>query len=229
MTASIAQYLGQDSLLNFLRAKRGLPKSVSRQVVNDLVDFIICSLCQQNRVHIPGLGSFTRTPDSRYGARLKFRPTSKVKAIIRQGMDEQHQSVLNYIEEDMDVAPPSPPPNELGKDRPNGENMIRSSFLYYLRSGFPYGKDWEHPLTGSLFSQQLIKDKLEFYKEYYPENYNLLYALWTNQQSREKLATQYKYSASTIQRRWNDAINCVLALILFPELEPDVPLRLYDD
>lgn len=225
------EYLGQESLLKYLRAKRGIPKSIGKVIVKDIVEFVICSISEQNRVHIPELGSFSRNPNpGKVGATVKFKPTQKMKDCVRsiRSMEGSEKSVIEYISSDRDVAPPSPSPKDLGKDRRNGENIIRSSFLHYLRHDFPFGKDWEHPLSNHRFSQQLIKEKLEFYKHHYPENYDLLYALWTTQKNREELSRRHKFSASTVQRRWNNAISCLLTLIMFPELEPSIPIQLYD-
>lgn len=230
-----SKYLRQDDLLTYIKLKRGIAKSVAKSIIKDYSDFIVCSLCEQDRVHIPGLGSFVTIPSSRYGMRIKFRPTHKFKRIIKGLEDpEDHYSPVTKLiwreshDNEKDI-PISPTAEELGRDKEGGENIIRRSFINYLKEDLPYGKDWKHPLSENLVSQQLIKEKLEFYRQDNPEGYYLLWSLWTSQNTREGVAIKHNYSSSSVQRRWNEAINTLLTLILFPELEPKVPIELQNE
>jgi len=228
----LSKYLRQKDLLNYIKLKRGIAKSVAKAIIEDYSDFLICSLCEQNRVHIPSLGSFVTVQSPRYGLRIKFRPTNKLKHIVKglEDIKEKNKSITRFMlegdyEKEEDI-PISPTAEELGRDKEGGENYVRRSFINYLKEDLPYGRDWEHPISGDLISQQLIKEKLEFYREENPEGYYLLWSLWTSQNTREGMATKHNYSSSSVQRRWNEAINTILTLILFPELEPKVPMEL---
>lgn len=61
-----------------------------------------------------------------------------------------------------------------GARQPNNPDVVRTSFINYLRSSFPYGKHWEHP-NGTVFTHALIKEKLTLYKNLNRGNYK---ALW---------------------------------------------------
>ncbi len=117
--------------------------------------------------------------------------------------------------------------NEEKDGRPaNNPDIVRTSFINYLRSSFPYGKHWEHP-SGVVFTHALIKEKLEKYKMLNRGNYKALWCLWTTQQTRAFIAENFNFSGSSIKRRWNRAIDTLLVMLLFPELEPQTPVNLY--
>jgi hypothetical protein len=51
--------------------------------------------------------------------------------------------------------------------------------------------------------------------------YTALWYLWTSQGTRTYIADQLNFSGPTIKRRWNNSINLVLLMLLFPTLMPE--------
>jgi hypothetical protein len=225
--------IGQDTLLEYINFKRGIPKNVAKSVIEDLSDYVLLKLAQGDKVSIPDLGSFTTIPNPYYGARVKYRPSERVKRTVRNEAkrEETCQDLIQEFQiEDKDEEDRAPElsPKELGKNSKNGENIIRSSFLDYLRDDFAFGKDWVHPTSKVVVSHELIKDKLLQYKKQQPENHLLLWSLVTNQQTREIISLHRRLSTSSVQRRWNKAISNILTACLFPELEPDTQLEVFE-
>ena len=232
-------YVSQEALFKYLQQKRGISQSLSKMLVKDIVDFIVCSLCLKDKVGVADLGTFTLIPNPNYGARIKYRPHRKLKEIVKSYILEKRQKVSDKDEEDLvtfteeedypitewkvDLSS-----EDIGHKEGVKGNIVRRSLLLYLKKEFPHGEDWKHPVSNHFYSFDLIKEKLEFYRNNCPENYSLLWSLWLSQRSRIVLAEQYKLSASSVNRKWSDAIDCILNLIQFPELEPEVISSLYD-
>ena len=108
-------------------------------------------------------------------------------------------------------------------DKPIGQNspnLVRRSFLNYLRSSFAYSQNWEHP-TGKVFKHSLIKRVLKDYMEMDHTGYKALWYLWTTQGTRSFIAEQLNHSSPTIKRRWDNSINVIMLMLLFPELKPE--------
>lgn len=232
-------YIGQEVLIKYLKEKRGISKFLSNLIIKDIIDFVICSLCLYDKIGISDLGTFTVIPNEYYGARIKYRPSKKLKSAV-QDYKLKNQGAVGEADVDdlitFSEADDSPAENieadfnteDIGRKDGTKGNVIRKSFLDYLKKEFCHGEDWKHPISNQYYSFDLIKETLKEYKKGYPENYSLLWALWTTQKTRVILAEQYKLSPSSVQRRWYDAIDCILLMLQFPELEPDIPLNLYD-
>lgn len=109
----------------------------------------------------------------------------------------------------------------------NSPDQVRSSFLHYLKTQFPYGTCWQHPVTSKTFDAVLIKEKLEALKSCNPQTYKALWALWTTRATRSFLAERLNYSGSTIRRLWDRGIDTVLLMLIYPELDAGV-FQLYD-
>lgn len=109
----------------------------------------------------------------------------------------------------------------------NAPDLVRSSFLQYLKTEFPYSMDWSHPVTKTTYSCESIKQKLEALKVCNPQTYKALWALWTTRATRAFLAERLNYSGSTIRRLWDRGIDTVLLMLLYPDLDPGI-FQLYD-
>ncbi len=101
----------------------------------------------------------------------------------------------------------------------NSPALVRSNFLTYLKTEFPYYRNWTHPTTKEVFDYRYIKETIEEYKEYSPGFYRALWALWTTQATRAFISENFNYSGSTIRRRWDKGIDTILLMLLFPELK----------
>ncbi len=103
----------------------------------------------------------------------------------------------------------------------NSPNRVRQSMQDYLKYEFVESMPWVHPVTGEMYSHQLIGDKLKVLKKAKPECYKAIYAMWTTNISKTIIADKYYCSQSTIKRRWDSGISTLLLLVLYPELEPE--------
>jgi len=103
----------------------------------------------------------------------------------------------------------------------NAPHIIRSSLLRYIRTEFAHGKDWHHPITGEVFTSQDIRRALEYYKGLNPENYRALWALWHTGKSRTWIAERFRYSGSSLRRRWDRSVDSLLVFLQYPDLRPE--------
>ncbi len=119
-------------------------------------------------------------------------------------------------------------PNRSEKRMSNAPDIIRSAFVEYLRRDFPYGYNWIHPTTLTEYEHDVIKEKLERFRNLNSFHYRALWCLWTTQQSRTFIANHFNFSGSSVRRLWNRSIDAILVMLFFPELEPEVPVNLYN-
>lgn len=100
----------------------------------------------------------------------------------------------------------------------NSPHVVRSHFQNYLKTEYMYSLDWVHPVSKDIYSHDSIKNVIAQYKHLSPSNYKALWALWTSSTNREALASLFSYSASTIKRRWDEGVDAILFLLIWPEL-----------
>lgn len=117
------------------------------------------------------------------------------------------------------------PPNKR-KKRNNKPDAVRSSFIRYLKKEFPYGEPWVHPYTKDVYSSTLIRKVLKEYQHHNALSYRALWALWTTQAPRSFIADSFNFSGSSLKRLWNDGIDYIMLRLYYPELAPEVPLKL---
>jgi hypothetical protein len=103
----------------------------------------------------------------------------------------------------------------------NSPNTIRNSFIYYIKHSFPYKGHWVHPTTGQVFEHELIKKRLNDFKDMDRDRYRALWYLFTTQSTRAFIADQMNFSAPTIKRRWDSAVDTIIFMLLFPDLIPE--------
>ena len=102
----------------------------------------------------------------------------------------------------------------------NTPNIVRRSFLNYLRTEFPYKENWTHPV-GHVIKHALILKTLKDYMQMDHVGYKALWYLWTCQGTRSFIAVQLNHSSTTIKRRWDQSVDRVMLMLLFPELQPE--------
>jgi hypothetical protein len=102
----------------------------------------------------------------------------------------------------------------------NFPNVVRKSFIDYLRKEFPYKKDWKHPINGT-YSHDEIRRVISEYKLMNSGQYRYLWWLWTCQGSRSFIAEIMNVSSPTVRRAWDKSINVIMLMLYFPELKPD--------
>jgi len=102
----------------------------------------------------------------------------------------------------------------------NSPNIVRQSLLNYIKHEFPYQKDWQHPVTKDSFSSDQIEKCLEKFKGFNRQAYKALYILITTNASRSFVAGRMLVSTSTLRRIWDNAIDILLLMLMFPSLDP---------
>lgn len=114
------------------------------------------------------------------------------------------------------------------RNRPrNAPHLIRSSLLKYIRHNFAYSQDWVHPLTRKVYAYQEVYQALEYYKTLDKDRYKALWVLWHTGRSRSWIAENFCYSASSIRRRWDKALDSILVFLDFPQLKPEDLFPIY--
>lgn len=117
--------------------------------------------------------------------------------------------------------------NQNRSESKNSPNKVRNSLLNYIKHDFPYGEDWTHPVTGEVFSRQLIKENIELFKTINPKGYKALWILFTTSATRTFIASRMLISTSTLRRIWDDVLDTLLFMLIYPSLIPD-KIDIYD-
>ena len=125
-------------------------------------------------------------------------------------------SMMNSIEEQGLVFAT---PNLNRAKKINSPDLIKSSFILYLKDGFPLHYAWEHPTTKEIYEYRYIREKLNVYKKLAPDYYRALWCLIISRGKREAIARDFGYSSSTLKRIWDRAVTTMMFLMLYPELE----------
>lgn len=99
-------------------------------------------------------------------------------------------------------------------------NPVHYSLLAYLQSTFIWGHPWSHPISHETYPAELIRSKLLAYKHIDLESYQKLFLVWVNLKDRRPRAKQFGWSEQSLYDGWKKALNGVLLLLLFPELDP---------
>jgi len=109
----------------------------------------------------------------------------------------------------------------------NSPDLVRNSFLSYIKRGLQYQEVWVHPTTNVEFTSEQVKAALKSLKELNPLVYNALYILWTTRETRAFVGSRLMRSSSTVKRLWDEGIDIALVLLLLPDLTPNIT-KLYD-
>lgn len=117
--------------------------------------------------------------------------------------------------------------NQNRSDSKNSPNKVRNSLLLYIKHEFAYKKDWVHPVTEEVFSHQLIKEKIETFKTVNPQGYKALWILFTTSATRTFIAYRMLISTSTLRRIWDNALDTIILMLIYPSLVPD-KIDIYD-
>jgi len=103
----------------------------------------------------------------------------------------------------------------------NSPSIVRSSFIFYLRSDFPYKMSWTHPYTKEKHSHELIYRRLLELKSIDPKGYTAFWYLWSTQGTRVYIAERLHCSGTTLKRLWDKCVDKLLLMMWFPDLIPE--------
>lgn len=102
----------------------------------------------------------------------------------------------------------------------NSPNVVRNSLLLYLKHEFPYKLDWKHPVTNEVFPASTIEEKISRFKTVNPQAYRALWILFTTSATRSFIASRMLISTSTLRRIWDNALDILLFMLIYPKLDP---------
>lgn len=240
-------YIGQPQLVKLVAFKHGISESRSKQILTDTCNYILLSIAQtSSEVGVPRLGTFKfedgdlKFTSSQFAKSFceEFCGSGKVEEQLLTAINEANLPLVEQGEEQEDLWPDEDvipveisttlkPSEELQKNS-NKPDVVRNSFTKYLKEDFGYGLAWKHPNHNLVFPADLIKSKLEAYRNLNRGNYRALWCLYTTGQSRQFIAENFNFSGSSIKRRWNQGINAILIMLMYPELEPKIAVSLYN-
>lgn len=107
----------------------------------------------------------------------------------------------------------------------NRRNLIRSSLLTYLQSGFPYKLAWQHPLTRKIYKHAQIEVAVRQLRDVYPNQYKVLWAVWQAGENWLAMSVKYDVNPTQYHRKFHRAVDHIMTYLLYPELDaPKEPL-----
>jgi nucleoid DNA-binding protein len=240
----------QEDFIYGIVHQEGLSESQARKVIQLLISQIELALYAGATVQLPRLGKlYVRYIPERKGIHPRYRNDILIKSSLRVCF-EQAQSLKSELEKKIELFEEilEEPAGGKGKEKSkrkfqslfqaqygqpvtknkadreraeNAPNIVRSSFLQYLRTHFVYGLPWKHPVTGTEFDKDQVVQRLKEYSSLDPSGYKVLWYIWTTQKSRVFIADALSLSTSTVKRRQNKAADTVLLMLLLPELKPE--------
>lgn len=146
---------------------------------------------------------------------LSLMPDDLTKSIVIQRIVDPQITTPVFIKTGVKNLVTTVP---IERNAQNSPHVVRSHFQNYLKTEFMYSMDWLHPVSKEVYCHKDIKDVIAQYKYISPTNYKALWALWTSSTSRESLANLFSFSASTIKRRWDEGVDVILFMLIWPEL-----------
>lgn len=111
----------------------------------------------------------------------------------------------------------------MAKNNTNKQHVVRKSLISYLRDNFAMGYPWVHPVSKKVWRHYQIKEALEKLRELNDSGYTVLWALWTTNQTIEFTAQMLCCSTSVLKSRWENAVLLLLTLLMYPELNHEIP------
>lgn len=233
-------------LIHYIQHTVGLSENKSKIIIKKVFEWITLNLALNHKVSIKEFGIFYNTYVKRKNcnhpttqeeitisetARVVFKPEKSLKTKV--------QPALTQLNKDHTYTSPNPkvdklfneireglkydPTNVIKQERHKyAVHDVRSSLLTYLKMDFPYGKDWIHPITYERYACKAIKTALLVVQELNPEQYRILWALWTTRKDSIYLSTRFYCSVQTIKRQWERAIDLLALILFFPELNADI-------
>jgi len=233
-----------------IQSIEGLTATQAKRLVSIVFEHIALLLAEGKTVDLMGFGkiyAYYVKPrkgthpkkgheiDVPASVRVKITTSSRLKRILAQEINRfaciyegDHET---YKDKEIDYKlPKAVNVEEYKKEKKTSPHLISSSLFNYLKTDFVNGEPWIHPTKGTVYSSKLIEEKLLIVRKARPECYKVLYAMWTTNTGKLLMAEKFFISQSTIKRRADTAINTLLLLIMYPNLEPEtVVYNFYED
>lgn len=106
-------------------------------------------------------------------------------------------------------------------------NLVIYHLLAYLQRDFPYKKDWRHPLSNEVYRWELIKEKILIYRNMDINGYMVLYTMWICIDDRKARLARWDICNDTLTNQLQKALDCIMFMLCYPELEPEDLKLLY--
>ena len=99
-------------------------------------------------------------------------------------------------------------------------DILTTSFMNYLKYNFPFGDNWEHPITKKLWRNEEIKCALESIKIYSNNLIKSMHLIWMDKEAYyEYLRSRPVHHQAYVGRRHKELTRLVLVLLYYPQLK----------
>jgi nucleoid DNA-binding protein len=222
----------------YMRDRLGISVEQAGRYMQALAEYITISLSQDNEVLLAKLGKLIVKRGQRNT--IKFRPSpTLVDYIAATQRNNFEMAILDYIQEESN--------NEKTKQHKINQrlvtwkrinttfdrypmtryNLLPYHLLAYLQRDFPYKRDWKHPLSGEVHPWEQIKEKILIYRNMDINGYMVLYTMWICIDDRKARLARWDISNETLTYQLQKALDAILFMLCFPELEPENIKSLY--
>lgn len=99
-------------------------------------------------------------------------------------------------------------------------NVRRDSFLKYLQNGHPHSEPWID--EWGMHTAEEVKEALRILKQTDPLFYQVIHLYTTSRMTRYDMANVIAYEYSTVKRKLDYAIDCILSRLANKDLNHDV-------
>jgi len=222
--------VSRGELYEYISRRVGVSQATAKECLTALGEYTAIKLGAGLKVSLPGIGVLNR---------VKVKQRSVLK-LSTSSVLSTYLSLARPLAQDYFLKHGRKPPTRLTQfDRwinQKGEaylaqisknpislkwfNPVHYSLLAYLQSSFIWGHSWEHPISHETYSPELIRTKLLAYKHIDLVSYQKLFLVWVNLKDRRPRAKRFGWSEESLYEGWKKALNGVLLLLLFPELDP---------
>jgi nucleoid DNA-binding protein len=222
--------VSRGELYQYLSKRVGISKATAKDCLTALSEYTAIQLGEGLKVTLPGIGVLSRTKVNQR-ARLKITTGSVLSKYLSLARPLKREYFLKH-----GLKPPTRLTQfdrwinqagtaylaQVSKNPLSTKwfNTVHFSLLAYLQSSFIWGHVWVHPISHETFSADLIKTKLVAYQHIDLDSYQKLFLVWINLNDRHRTAESFGWSEQVLYEGWKKALNGLLLLLLFPELDP---------
>lgn len=106
--------------------------------------------------------------------------------------------------------------NKYGSSR---TDILTTSFMNYLKYNFPFGDNWEHPITRKIWCNEEIKSALECIKIYSDNLIKSMHLVWLDKEAYyDYLQKRPIHYNVYVAKRHKELTRLVLVLLYYPQL-----------
>lgn len=216
--------LSKGDVYTYLCLRLGLSKPAARQYLNALAEYFAITLGHGLAIELPNIGSLKLKYKSFY--KIAFAMHPRLRRLVNtvrpayttylknNGIDQ----ISNHVKDTLQKYALRKKP--IQADRSLLDHPIQRSFLKYLQNDLIWDQDWEHPLTNQVIAAEQVRAALSKYRQLNILSYQLLFLVWLGTGHRQIKLKYYQINEQELYVEWTRAVNNILLLLLFPELDP---------